>query len=134
MTSTTVGAAARPIGVIALAHVDLSNGGGAGLVGSPPTSRSASRPRSPRCSAVVRRLRRREPRAARRQRAPDRVGRRPGVRVQRRAHRGARRRRPRARAQRHLALIAELASSTSPPEADVERTLFVPAIGASGRL
>jgi hypothetical protein len=76
----------------------------------------ASRPRSPRSSARRSAAIRRQLRAHRRHGAPGHRRRHPGVR-------------------RHIAVVAELGVEyVFNPEADVKRTQFIPAIGATGRL
>jgi tetratricopeptide (TPR) repeat protein len=135
-TSTAVEPARARIGVVALAHVDLSNGGGAGLVG-------VTADVTPRLQAQVAAIL-----------GPSSGGYagaslaildgsvRPilsagvpvfashGARIAIRAAAGLE-----LALNRHLALIAELGVEyLTNPEADVERTLFVPAIGAAGRL
>jgi len=124
------------IGVIALAHVDLSNGGGAGLVG---VTADVTRRLQAQVAALL---------------GPSSGGYagasvalldgsvRPilsagvpvfashGARIALRGAAGVE-----LAINRHLALIAELGVEyLTNPEADVARTLFVPAIGATGRL
>ena len=136
MTSAAVEPPRARIGVIALAHVDLSNGGGAGLVGF---TADVSHRVQAQVAAIL---------------GPSYGGYagaslaildgnlRPilsagvpvfasnGARVAVRGAAGLE-----LALNRHLALIVELGVEyLTNPETDVERTLFVPAIGAAGRL
>jgi hypothetical protein len=125
-----------PIGAIALAHVDISNGGAAGLVGVTVdvTSRLQAQAAAilgpsyggyagASFAVVERRLR---PLVS----AGIPIFLSSGARVAVRGAGGVE-----LAVNRHLAVIAELGVEyLFNPEPDVKRTLFIPAIGATGRL